>query len=127
MLPNDNYPGDFWHYARCKIVVAARAAGVAAIDSPYTNFNDPDGYRTDCLRSYSLGYAGKWAIHPKQIDVANEVFSPSEEEVKNARAVLEAYEEATARGVGAIQINGVLIDEAIAKIMRGVLEVAGHA
>ncbi|MGH2778917.1 MAG: HpcH/HpaI aldolase/citrate lyase family protein, partial [Actinomycetota bacterium] len=126
LLPGDNYPGDFWHYARCKIMVAARAAGVSAVDSPFTNFNDPEGYRTECLRSYSLGYAGKWAIHPKQIGVANEVFSPSEAEVKNARAVLDAYEEATARGVGAIQIDGVLIDEAIAKIMRGVLEVAGH-
>jgi citrate lyase subunit beta/citryl-CoA lyase len=126
LLPGDNYPGDFWHYARCKIVVAARAAGVAAVDSPYTNFNDPEGYRTECLRSYSLGYAGKWAIHPKQIGVANDVFSPSEAEVKNARAVLDAYEEATARGVGAIQIDGVLIDEGIARIMRGVLEVAGH-
>ncbi|MPZ92276.1 MAG: CoA ester lyase [Actinobacteria bacterium] len=126
LLPGDSYPGDFWHYARCKIVVAARAAKVAAVDSPYTNFNDPEGYRAECLRSYSLGYAGKWAIHPKQIVVANDVFSPSEAEVKNARAVLDAYEEATARGVGAIQIDGVLIDEGIARIMRGVLEVAGH-
>ena len=122
LFPGDSYPGDFWHYARCKIVVAARAAGVVAVDSPHTDFNDLDGYRRECLRSSSLGFVGKWAIHPRQIDIANEVFSPSEEEIKRARAVLSTYEEATARGLGAIQIDGVLIDEAIARIMRGVLE-----
>lgn len=126
LLPGDNYPGDFWHYARCKTVVAARAAGITAVDSPHTNFNDLEGYRRECVRASALGFAGKWAIHPKQIDIANEVFSPTEEEIKNARAVLDAYERATARGMGAIQIDGVLIDEGIARIMRGIIEKAPH-
>jgi citrate lyase subunit beta / citryl-CoA lyase len=126
LLPGDGYPGDFWHYARCKILVAARAARVAAVDTPHTDFNDLEGYRRECRRASSLGFAGKWAIHPRQINIANEEFSPSEAEIENARAVLSTFEEAAARGVGAIQINGVLIDEAIARIMRGVLERAGR-
>jgi citrate lyase beta subunit len=92
------YPGHRWHYAMSRIVIAARAAGVRAIDGPYADFRDQDGLRRSCEIARGLGFDGKWGIHPAQIPVINDVFSPSDEEVAWARRVLAEYAGANARG-----------------------------
>jgi citrate lyase subunit beta/citryl-CoA lyase len=117
-----DYPGDVWHYARSKIVVAARAARIEAIDGPFADFNDADGYRRECVRSSILGFTGKWAIHPSQIPIANEVYSPTPAEQRGARRVMDAYREAEAAGQGAATVDGRMIDAATARIMRNVVE-----
>jgi citrate lyase subunit beta/citryl-CoA lyase len=117
MAREASYPGDIWAYHRSRIVVAARAAGIDAIDGPFANFRDADGYRVEAARAALLGFVGKWAIHPSQIDIANDVFSPKAEEVANARQVIEAYEASD----GAAGVGGVMIDAATARIMEGVL------
>lgn len=118
------YPGDIWHYARNKVIIAARAAGVDAVDGPYIAFNNPNGFRRECLRASTLGAVGKWAIHPNQIDVANEVFSPTKEEVAWARELIDAYAEAKAGGVGAIAFEGELVDEASVRIPKEIIRKA---
>jgi citrate lyase subunit beta/citryl-CoA lyase len=118
------YPGDVFHYARSKIVVAARAAGIDPIDGPYADFRNPDGYREEALRSATMGFAGKWAIHPSQIDIANEMFSPTKEEVDRARKLEAAYAKAEAEGLGAVTFDGVMIDAASVRIIRNVIEKA---
>jgi citrate lyase subunit beta/citryl-CoA lyase len=120
----DTYPGDLWHYARNKIVIAARAAGIDAVDGPYIDFKNPDGYRRECVRSHTLGFVGKWAIHPTQIDIANNVFSPSQEEVDRARKLDAIYTEAQARGLGAIAFEGKMIDVAIIRNARNIIQKA---
>jgi citrate lyase subunit beta / citryl-CoA lyase len=116
------YPGDMWHYARNKIVVAARAAGIDAIDGPFADFRDPDGYRREATWSSILGFVGKWAIHPSQIDLANEVYSPTKEEVARARKMAEAYAKAEAEGLGAITFEGAMIDVASVRIIRNIID-----
>ncbi|MBO0848141.1 MAG: CoA ester lyase [Pseudonocardia sp.] len=106
------YPGDFWHYARARVVVAARAAGIDAIDAPYPGYRDPDGYRAAAQRAAAMGYAGKWAIHPSQVELANDVFAPTEEEIDHARRMVAAYREAEAAGRGATGLDGNLVDAA---------------
>lgn len=120
----DTYPGDIWHYARSKIVVAARAAGIEAIDGPYADFRNPDGYREEAVRSATMGFVGKWAIHPSQIDIANEIYSPSPEEVERARKLEAAYAKAEAEGLGAVTFDGVMIDAASVRIIRNVIDKA---
>jgi citrate lyase subunit beta/citryl-CoA lyase len=118
------YPGDIWHYARSKIVVAARAAGIDAIDGPYADFKNPEGFREEAVRSATMGFVGKWAIHPSQIDLANEIYSPSKEEVDRARRLVEAYAKAEAEGLGAITFDGVMIDAASVRIIQNVIDKA---
>jgi len=118
------YPGDIWHYARSKIVVAARAAGIDAIDGPYADFRNPDGYREEAIRSVTMGFTGKWAIHPSQIEVANEVYSPTKEEIERARRLEAAYAKAEAEGLGAVTFEGVMIDAASVRIIRNVIDKA---
>ena len=118
------YPGDIWHYARSKIVVAARAAGIDAIDGPYADFRNPDGYREEAIRSVTMGFTGKWAIHPSQIEIANEVYSPTKEEVERARRLEAAYAKAEAEGLGAVTFDGVMIDAASVRIIRNVIDKA---
>ena len=118
------YPGDIWHYARSKIVVAARAAGIDAIDGPYADFRNPEGYREEATRSATMGFAGKWAIHPSQIDMANELYSPTKEEVDRARRLEAAYAKAEAEGLGAVTFDGVMIDAASVRIIRNTIEKA---
>jgi citrate lyase subunit beta/citryl-CoA lyase len=115
------YPGDIWHYARSKIVVAARAAGIDAVDGPYADFRNPDGYREEALRSSTMGFAGKWAIHPSQITIANEMFSPSLDEIRRARELEGAYAKAEAEGLGAVTFDGVMIDAASVRSIRNVI------
>lgn len=120
----DAYPGDLWHYARNRVVIAARAAGIDAIDGPYLDFKNQDGYRRECLRAKALGMVGKWAIHPGQIDIANDIFSPSPEEVARARKLDALYSEAQARGQGAVAFEGKLIDVAVVRSARNIIQKA---
>ena len=104
--------GDMWHYAIARMVVAARANGLRPIDGPFGDFKDAEGYRAQARRAAVLGCEGKWAIHPSQIGLANEVFSPSEADVTQAERILAAMKEAEAAGHGAVSLDGKLIDYA---------------
>ena len=108
----DVHWGDMWHYALARMVVAARANGLRPIDGPFGDFSDPDGYRAAAKRAAVLGCEGKWAIHPSQIDLANEVMSPSAAEVDRAQRIIKAMQEAAAAGKGAVSLDGRLIDYA---------------
>lgn len=108
----DLHWGDMWHYALARMVVAARANGLRPVDGPFGDFKDPDGYRAAAKRAAVLGCEGKWAIHPSQIALANEVMSPSEAEVSKAQRILEAMAAAAASGKGAVSLDGRLIDYA---------------
>lgn len=119
------YPGDLWHYARNKVVIAARAAGIDAIDGPYLDFKNAQGYRRECTRSKVLGIVGKWAIHPDQITIANQVFSLSQEEVDRARKLDAVYREAQEKGLGAVAFEGKMIDVAVVRNARNILMKAG--
>ncbi|MYB27581.1 MAG: CoA ester lyase [Acidimicrobiaceae bacterium] len=121
---NPDYPGDQWHSALSRMLVACRANGLRAIDGPFGDFGDPDGFIAGARRAAALGYEGKWAIHPAQIDLANEVFTPPESEVDQARRVLQALEEAAAAGRGAAQLDGRMIDAASARMAFNVVETA---
>ena len=101
---------DQWHYALARLVVAARANGLRPLDGPYGNFQDDPGFRAAAKRAAVLGCEGKWAIHPRQIPLGNEVFSPSAVEVARARRVLEAMRAAEAEGKGAVALDGRLLD-----------------
>jgi citrate lyase subunit beta / citryl-CoA lyase len=116
------YPGDLWHYARFRMVVAARAHGLDPIDGPFTDFRNPDGYREECRRGLILGCAGKWALHPMQIPIALEVYTPPAEQVAYARKMIAAYREAEAQGLGAIQIEGQMVDAASVRILQNTLD-----
>lgn len=115
-----SYPGDIWHYVRNRVVVAARSNGLDAIDGPYGDFSDPDGYREECVRSFTLGFVGKWAIHPSQIEIANEVYKPEEEHVEHSQKVVEAME--SSGDQGAVRLDGEMIDEASVRSARDTLE-----
>jgi citrate lyase subunit beta / citryl-CoA lyase len=119
--PAGDYPGDFWHFARFQVVTAARAAGIDAIDAPYPAYKDPDGYRRSATQAGLLGFDGKWAIHPDQIPIAHEVFSPTEAEVAEAEAAIAAYRRAEAEGVGAIGRDGRLVDAAHMRLAANIL------
>ena len=121
---NPDYPGDQWHSALSRMLVACRANGLRAIDGPFGDFGDPDGFIAGARRAAALGYDGKWAIHPSQIDPANDVFTPPEAEVDKARRELQALEEAAAAGRGAAQLDGRMIDAASARMARNVVETA---
>ncbi|MEM1299470.1 MAG: CoA ester lyase [Pseudomonadota bacterium] len=101
---------DPWHYPTVAIVAACRTHGVLPVDGPFGDFSDPDGFRQQALNSATLGMVGKWAIHPSQIELANEVFTPSEAAVTKAKRIMEAMEEATRSGAGAVTLDGKLID-----------------
>lgn len=122
-----HYPGDLWHYARNRMIVAARAAGIDAIDGPFANFRDEEGYRREAGWSATLGAVGKWAIHPTQIGPANEVYSPTPLEIERARAVVAAVREAETAGAGAASLGGTMIDAATARIFENVLVRAEQA
>ncbi len=109
------YWSDPWHWAQAAIVAACRTHGVLPVDGPFGDFSDDEGFRAQALRSATLGMVGKWAIHPKQVALANEVFTPSEAAVTEAREILEAMEAAKARGEGATVYKGRLVDIASIK------------
>ncbi len=121
---NPDYPGDQWHFALSRMTVACRAYGLRAIDGPFGDFNDPDGYILAAKRAAALGIEGKWAIHPSQIAMANDVFSPPEAEVTRARNIIKALREAEAAGKGAASLDGKMIDAASERMANNVLTVA---
>lgn len=106
------HPNDPWHYAQARIVIAARAAALRPMDGPYADFRDAEGLRRSARRSAMLGFEGKWAIHPDQVTIINEAFSPSEPEIDAAQAIIEALERAKIEGRGAVTLNGRMIDTA---------------
>lgn len=118
------YPGDIWHYQRQRMTIAARANGIDAVDGPYADFRDPDAYREECRRAMILGMAGKWAIHPNQVEVAQAVFSPDPADVARAREMIKAYDEALAQGLGAVQYEGKMIDIASVRIVKNLVDKA---
>ncbi|MGH6979840.1 MAG: HpcH/HpaI aldolase/citrate lyase family protein [Stellaceae bacterium] len=119
--------GDPWHYALSRIVVAARANGMRPIDGPYSDFSDADGFRIAARRAAALGVEGKWAIHPSQIALANEVFTPSEDEVARARRIVSAMNEAARQGRGAVALEGRMIDAASIRQAQALLKKAEAA
>jgi len=121
---NPDYPGDQWHAALARVVTACRAYGLRPIDGPYGDFQDAAGYRAAARRAAALGYEGKWAIHPSQIALANEVFTPPPAEVERARRILTALDEAARAGRGAAQLDGRMIDAASARLARNVVAIA---
>ena len=119
------YPGDMWHYARFRLVMACRAAGLDPVDGPYADFRNSDGYREECRRASTLGMVGKWSIHPSQIEIARDVFSPDPAKVASARKIVADYAVAEAAGAGAIQVDGAMIDVATVRLLRnGILRKA---
>jgi citrate lyase beta subunit len=116
------YPGHRFHYAMQRIVAAARAAGLRGVDGPVADYRNEEGLRESCLVARSLGFDGKWCIHPAQIETVNEVFSPTEKEIEWARKVVAAYEEANAAGTGAISVEGQMIDAASIKMAQNTLD-----
>ncbi len=121
---NPDYPGDQWHAALSRMIVACRAYGLRPIDGPFGDFKDPEGYRLAARRAAALGVEGKWAIHPSQIALANEVFSPPPAEVDRARRILAALEDAAREGRGAAQLDGRMIDAASARMAQNVVNMA---
>ena len=125
--PNPDYAvaghaNDQWHFALARIANACRAYGLRPIDGPFTNYGDPDAYRASAIRARALGFEGKWAIHPSQVAIANEVFTPSAAQIAWARDLVVKMAAAADEGKGAIGLEGVLIDRAHVllsqKIMR---------
>ncbi|HEX6957554.1 MAG TPA: CoA ester lyase [Ferrovibrio sp.] len=122
--PREFFWGDMWHYAIARMVVAARANGLRPIDGPFGDFADAEGYKAQANRAAILGCEGKWAIHPSQIPLANEVYTPPAEEVKKARRILEAMKQAQAEGKGAVALDGKLIDIASIRQAEGIVKQA---
>ena len=118
------YWGDPWHYALSKMMLACRANGLRPIDGPFGDIQDPEGYKAAARRAAVLGFEGKWAIHPSQIPLANEVYSPSEAEVTKARRILEAMDEAAKEGKGAVSLDGRLIDIASIRMAEALIKKA---
>jgi citrate lyase beta subunit len=116
------YPGHRYHFPMSRMAMAAKAAGLAAIDAPYGDFQDQAGLERSCQTAASLGYDGKWAIHPAQLDTINKTFSPSAEDIIRAQRILRAYEEAKASGVGATALDGKMVDGASIRLARITLE-----
>src|SRR5438094_3939644 len=122
--PNPDYPGDQWHAPLSRLVTACRAYGLRAIDGPYGDFTDAAGYRSAARRAAALGYVGKWAIHPSQIALANEVFTPPPAEVQRAKRILAALDDAAREGRGAAQLDGRMIDAASARMAQNIVQIA---
>jgi malyl-CoA/(S)-citramalyl-CoA lyase len=121
---NPAYPGDQWHASLSRMIIACRAYGLRALDGPFGDFNDPEGYIAAAQRAAALGFEGKWAIHPSQIAMANDVFSPPEAEVTRARRIIEELRKAEAAGKGAAALDGKMIDAASERMAMNVLSLA---
>jgi citrate lyase subunit beta/citryl-CoA lyase len=119
---DEAYPGHRFHYAMQRIVVAARAANLRVLDGPVADYRDEEGLRRSCLIARSLGFDGKWCIHPAQIGIVNEVFSPTDQEVEWAKKVVAAYEEANAEGSGSVSVDGQMVDAASIRMARTTLD-----
>jgi citrate lyase subunit beta/citryl-CoA lyase len=118
---SSNYPGDIWHSARTRLIVAARSHGIDAIDGPFGEFKETEGYREQAVWAAELGAVGKWAIHPNQVGVANDVYSPTQAEIDRAQYIVSEMRAAEAKGEGAVAIDGTMVDAATARIFETVL------
>ena len=121
---NPDYPGDQWHFAISRMTVACRAYGLRPIDGPFGDIKDPAGFMLAAKRAAALGIEGKWAIHPSQVALANEVFTPPAAEVEKAQRILAALKEAAAQGKGAASLDGRMIDAASARMASNVVKAA---
>ena len=121
---NPDYPGDQWHAAISRMTVACRAYGLRPIDGPFGDIKDPAGYTLAAKRAAALGCEGKWAIHPSQVELANEVFTPPTAEIEKAQRILVALKEAAAQGKGAAALEGRLIDAASEKMAQNIVRAA---
>ncbi len=118
------YPGHRWHFALSKLIMTAKAYNLLAIDAPYGNFRDNDGLRKSASIGRLLGINGKWAIHPNQIDIINEIYSPDEEEIELAKRIILAYETAEKEGRGSVALDGRMIDNATLSLARKTMQMA---
>jgi malyl-CoA/(S)-citramalyl-CoA lyase len=117
----ESHWGDQWHFGISRMVAACRAEGLRPIDGPFGDYQDADGYRAAARRAAALGCEGKWAIHPSQVALANEVFSPADAEVERAERILQAMEEAAKEGKGAVALDGRLIDAASIRMAENLM------
>jgi malyl-CoA/(S)-citramalyl-CoA lyase len=117
----DLHWGDQWHYALSRIAVACRANGLRPIDGPFGDFSDSEGYLVAARRATILGFEGKWCIHPSQIELANDVFSPDDKLISRTRRIMEAMDEASRDGKGAVSLDGRLIDAASLRMAEHLL------
>ncbi len=122
--PDYRYPGDVFHYAKFRVAMVARARGIDAIDGPFANIANLEAYRESCLQARALGMVGKWALHPTQVEYAQETFTPDQSRIDEARKMTAAYEESLAEGRGAVMIDGKFADAATVRHMANVLDLA---
>jgi citrate lyase subunit beta/citryl-CoA lyase len=115
------YPGHYWHYQLARMAHAAKAEGLQLIDGPYADISDIEGYRESCRHANLLGCDGKWAIHPSQIEPANEVFAPDPEEAHRAQRIVDEYAVAMDAGRGAVSVDGEMVDEATNKMAKNIV------
>lgn len=118
--------GDQWHFGISRMVAACRAQGLRPIDGPFGDYEDADGYRSAARRAAALGCEGKWAIHPAQVELANEVFTPDETEIERAERILQAMEEGAKEGKGAVSLDGRLIDAASIRMAENLMRKVGQ-
>lgn len=119
--PRTFHAADVWQYAQSRVLVACRAYGLRPIDGPFGDYSDPVGFETSARRAAALGYEGKWAIHPSQVAMANTVFSPTDKELAEAVRIMEAMTVAQQQGLGAVSLDGKLIDIASIKMAENLL------
>jgi citrate lyase beta subunit len=122
----DIYPGHRWHFALSRIVMAAKANGLLAIDAPYGDFKDIEGLQQSAVMAGALGCDGKWAIHPTQLETINRVFSPSQEDIDRAVTVLQAAQAARQQLRGAIAVDGRMVDQATLRMAQRLYEQARY-
>ncbi|WP_331232991.1 HpcH/HpaI aldolase/citrate lyase family protein [Natronorarus salvus] len=116
-----DYPGHYWHYALSHCNAAAKSAGLPCLDGPYADISDEQGFRESCSNARMVGCDGKWAIHPSQIEIANEIFAPDPEVAERADRIVEAYAEAMEEGKGAVSVDGQMVDEATNKMAQEIV------
>ena len=117
----ESHWGDQWHYGISRMVAACRAEGLRPIDGPFGDLDDADWYRAAAWRAAALGCEGKWAIHPSQVALANEVFTPTAAEIDRARRIRDAMEEAAKEGKGAVSLDGRLVDAASIRMAENLI------
>ncbi len=122
----DIYPGHRWHFPMSRMIMAAKARGLLAIDAPYGNFKDSDGLGKSAAMARALGCDGKWVIHPDQINLVNQVFTPAKEEIARARLILGAVEKTGNQSMGAVAVDGKMVDQATVRLARLIWDQAGH-
>jgi citrate lyase subunit beta/citryl-CoA lyase len=116
------YPPDVWHYPRYKMTIACHANNIDPVDGPYANFRNAEAYLEEAERAFALGMVGKWAIHPSQIESAYRVFTPDPDALADARKQKAAYDQALAEGLGAISVDGVMVDAASIRIVQNLID-----